>query len=232
MFTSAYSYGLSTVNLALAESDCETVGDGWLAQPVNAITSLSFSVVGVGILVWARTAQGVERRTRVALGILMIATGIGSFLYHGPQPAGSQLAHDLTFLAVLALLAGSDARAGIGWPEWTQWTVAGLFTVCAAIVTTVLSDSTNVFTAIAVVGLVISHVIIRRSGPINSKAFYGSLAALGLAIASFVVGRSGAPLCEPGSAIQGHGMWHIGAAVALGLYVVATAPARESGHAQ
>ena len=50
--------------LALGETDCEQVGAGWLAQPVNALTSLVFSVIGVAVIGWARGVAGIERRLK------------------------------------------------------------------------------------------------------------------------------------------------------------------------
>ena len=33
-----------------------------------------------------------------------------------------------------------------------------------------------------------------------------------------LLGRSGAPLCDPGSLVQGHALWHVLTATVLGLY--------------
>lgn len=68
--------------------DCEAVADSFLGQPVNSLTTVAFVLAGV--IVWQRGT----RRRWVAVGL--IATGVGSFLFHGPMPSFAQLAHDLT----------------------------------------------------------------------------------------------------------------------------------------
>ncbi|MGI9667579.1 MAG: ceramidase domain-containing protein [Acidimicrobiia bacterium] len=223
-----HSWVLTAISTALAESDCEAIDSGWLAQPVNAITSLAFSVVGVAIVVWSRRATGAERRFRTVLGVLLVATGIGSFLYHGPQPIGSQLAHDVTFLAALALIAAADLRAGLRLSEWTQWVGTAAFAIIAAVVTSVTPEATNVFTGLATVGVIASHFVVRRNGPIDSRALTFAVSMLAIALLFFLVGRTDGPLCDSGSVLQGHGAWHVFSALAIGAYAVATAPARTS----
>jgi hypothetical protein len=47
-----------------------------------------------------------------------------------------------------------------------------------------------------------------------------ALAALGAAVAVNLLTRTGAPLCRPGSLVQGHGAWHVLTAVAVGAWLV------------
>ena len=63
--------------------DCEAIRGGWLAQPVNAWSSLAFSVVGLAIAMSAGAAMGRERIDRLVFGVLLVATGMGSVLFHG-----------------------------------------------------------------------------------------------------------------------------------------------------
>ncbi|MGH2735388.1 MAG: hypothetical protein ACRDKZ_07405 [Actinomycetota bacterium] len=93
--------------MALGASDCERIGDGFLAQPVNALSSLAFVAAGLWILSWG------NRRVPTAFGWVVLATGVGSFLFHGPQPAFARPAHDGTAIVAgvgAALLAGSELR--------------------------------------------------------------------------------------------------------------------------
>jgi hypothetical protein len=86
--------------LALGASDCEALRGGWLGQPVNALSSLAYVVAGGYVL--RRGGRG-ALVPAIALG----AVGAGSVLYHGPMPAGAELAHDgsLIALAVAAPLS-------------------------------------------------------------------------------------------------------------------------------
>lgn len=80
-------------------ADCELIGDGWLAQPVNAWSSLAY-VVAAGFVV---------SRRRNALGGLgaaaLVLVGVGSFTYHGPQPAWAEAVHDVSIVVLLAVVA-------------------------------------------------------------------------------------------------------------------------------
>ena len=81
------------VLVGLGGSDCEALRDGWLAQPVNSLSSLAY--VGAAIFVARRTPNLLSA---FALG----AVGIGSLLYHGPMPAGANLAHNASIGALAA----------------------------------------------------------------------------------------------------------------------------------
>ncbi len=84
--------------VALGDSDCEFLRDGLLAQPVNAVTSLSFVVVGVWIAGAARRRDA-PRATSLVFAALLVAVGAGSVVFHGPQPSGASLMHDVPILA-------------------------------------------------------------------------------------------------------------------------------------
>jgi hypothetical protein len=79
--------------------DCELVGDGWLAQPVNAWSSLAYLAA----------AAFVVRGRRGAFTVLgaaaLVLVGVGSFAYHGPQPRWAEAVHDLSIVALLAAVA-------------------------------------------------------------------------------------------------------------------------------
>jgi hypothetical protein len=81
-------------------SDCERLGDAWLAQPTNAITSLAFVAMGGRLLVSAAR----ERQPFLgAAAFALVAVGAGSFAFHGPQPAWAGLAHDVPIALVVGL---------------------------------------------------------------------------------------------------------------------------------
>jgi hypothetical protein len=90
---------------ALGGEDCERIRSGWLAQPANAVSSLAY--VGIGVwLLWHALAAGARRSLLVVAGAAMVAVGMGSFAYHGPQPAWADAAHDASIGALaLALVA-------------------------------------------------------------------------------------------------------------------------------
>ena len=79
--------------LALGGSDCEALHDGWLGQPVNALSSLAYVAAGVYVLHRSRPPA-------LGLAVALSAVGIGSFLYHGPMPRGAELVHDGSIVAL------------------------------------------------------------------------------------------------------------------------------------
>jgi hypothetical protein len=210
----------------MGETDCEAFGRGWLAQPVNALSSLAFAVVGVAMFGWVRSASGPEGMVRSGFVVGMIATGFGSFLFHGPQTSGSQFLHDITFLATVAILAVANLGAGLRWAVSTVWAVIALLAV-ATVVALVLSPGvTNVITGVTVALLVIGDVLVRRVGTVPRTWFSGAMVALAVAVTFLVLGRTGNLLCDPESVVQGHALWHVFGAVALGAYAIATGEAR------
>ena len=89
---------------AIGETDCETLGSGLLAQPVNALTSIAYCVVGVVVIVLALRRDRWRART-IIFGSCLIGAGIGSVLFHGPQPAGSRFFHDVPIVLIVLLMA-------------------------------------------------------------------------------------------------------------------------------
>ncbi|MDQ3943822.1 MAG: hypothetical protein M3357_01430, partial [Actinomycetota bacterium] len=71
---------------ALGGTDCEQIGSGWLAQPANAVSALTYVAVG-GWLLRRAAGRQVDRVLLVAAGTAMAAVGLASGAYHGPQPA-------------------------------------------------------------------------------------------------------------------------------------------------
>lgn len=92
--------------LATGASDCELVGDGLLAQPVNTVSSLAY--VGVAIWIVARF----RGRSALAVGTLVASVGIGSVGFHGWDGDEVARLHDLTIAAVLVFVVGFEAGRG------------------------------------------------------------------------------------------------------------------------
>jgi hypothetical protein len=215
--------------MQLGETDCEEIHDGLLNQPINAWSSLSFSAVGLLIVLSAWHASGRERVARVVFGLLMVATGIGSFLFHGPQPAGSHFAHDITFLATVWFLAVLNLTEALPWQPESGWITFGGGVGVMSILLVAFPDSTNILTGIVLGGLVLADLAIHRRGRIIGWWYGVALGAMVIAVGFLVVGRSSSPFCDPGSSLQGHGGWHLFAAIALGAYFMATSPVRIAG---
>lgn len=212
--------------LAAGTSDCEANSDGILIQPVSAISSLAFSIAGVAILAWAYSVEGHERIVRIVFGAAMIATGIGSFLFHGYDNFTAQFLHDITFLATVWLLAIVNVSEVRAWQRRVEWLLVIAGTAAFSAVLVIAPGITNVLTILVSAVLVVSHLQLKRTGVIKRSWWIASLVAMALAVALFLLGRTGGPLCDPESLFQGHALWHALSAVAIAFYFVATSTAR------
>ena len=177
-----------------AAADCEAIASGFLGQPINALSTIAFLVAGAW-LVWQRS------RTRW-IGIALMATGVGSFLFHGPMPSGNEWAHDVSLAWLLALIAGFG----------TRW--KGLSRVPALLVlTAVMAFAPMAADPIAVLLSVfaVASILWRE----RSWATIGPLLLVGAAGVYGKLGATGGPLCDPASIWQPHAVWHIVAATGV-----------------
>lgn len=184
-----------------ATADCEAIGSGLFGQPVNSVTTIAFVVAGV----WVMT----RRADRRWIGAGLIATGLGSFLFHGPMPAGAEWAHDVTLAWLILLVAGT----GMTWERWTRLSgvvvLGALFALFPAV-----ADPIAVALAVVAVPLRIRHD--------RSPHTWGALSLLAVAAIFGRLGAAGWPLCDPESLLQPHGLWHLVAAASVAWW--ATAP--------
>jgi hypothetical protein len=111
--------------LALGASDCEALRDGWLAQPVNTLSSLAYVVAGAYVL-----RRGGPRVPALALA----AVGVGSVLYHGPMTRGAGLAHDGSIVVLAATIPVAWRRRSLRWPPVTA-AIAGAAAIAVNVLT-------------------------------------------------------------------------------------------------
>jgi hypothetical protein len=172
-------------------SDCELIRDAFLTQPINAVSSVAFVVVGLLIL-----------RSRPILGILAAGVGVGSFLFHGPMPGWAQWGHDVSLAALIAGIALESQRRKLA-------VVVGLMAIVFAL---------NSGTAAPVTAAVVVWVAISVGGRLLGRPSMWNIVTLVTLAASLVVfalSRTDGPLCTPDSILQGHAVWHVLAAGAL-----------------
>lgn len=224
---------LASTVLPPGASDCELLRDGLLAQPANAISSLAFVVVGIAIAVLAARGHG-DRKPSVVLAGCLVITGLGSVAYHGPQPAGAELMHDLSIVFVLALIALHDISLLL--PGFRRVLLA--LTAFAIVLTgaAVLAPVLAALAADVLVPIVIAaEVLVYQRGlrPQSRREQRRKLAAVSVALCIagglFLLGRTGSPACDPMSLLQPHAGWHVAAAGVFALWwwlALAAKPAR------
>jgi hypothetical protein len=203
----------------LGETDCETLGTGWLAQPVNALSSLAYSLIGIGIGLSALRSNRPRHGSLVYAGCL-VAVGLGSVAFHGPQLSGSQLMHDLPILLTVLFMLNHDhvlLQPDSG-RELATFAGVALAAVALAVVIPAVVAPLTIGVAVAVV---VAEVVIHRRHLRQvdiSRQRRGSAAIAVVGGASWLLGRSNSPLCEPDAWYQLHGLWHMLSAVVFGLW--------------
>ncbi len=213
---------------AIGESDCETIGRGLLAQPVNAVSSLAYVVVGVIVLYPVLRSEDEERIVRSVFGSLLIATGIGSLLFHGPQGPASRVIHDSTFILTVLLIALTNLAGLFGLSRRVQWAVFSLTAALTIVTLGLTPSSTNLLAGASVVLLIVGDALGHRAGAVRMRWWAASVTAMAMAMVLFIVGRTGGPLCDSASLFQGHALWHVLSAGALWAYFESTVRVRAS----
>jgi hypothetical protein len=204
----------------LGAGDCERLRDGLVAQPVNAASALAYLLAAAWLVRKGSRLEAASRREALAFGLAVAAAGVGSVDFHGTGSPAARWLHDaglqaaVSFVAVhdLALLAGSGARVV---PAWAG--AAGAGGVLLALAPGAGGGLT------AGLGLLVAgtEVAVGRRGlragwsPWRRGAYRAAVVALAAGSACWLLGRTGGPLCDPDSPLQGHAAWHLLTAFAL-----------------
>jgi hypothetical protein len=190
-----------------AAADCELIGAGFLGQPINALTTLGFVVAGIIVIGSSRDVRWI--------GIGLIATGIGSFLFHGPMPPGDEWAHDATLAWLVTMVAAWGTR-------WEGSSRLPSLLVIGAVVAVVPVIADPLAVALTLLAL---FSILRFD---RSPATLAPLLLLGVVAVLGRLGATGGPLCVPESLFQPHGVWHLGAASAVVWWALGAAGSPQS----
>jgi hypothetical protein len=206
----------------LGESDCELLRDALLAQPVNAITSLAFVVVTGGIAI-ATVRTPVDRLRSAIFAVCLASIGLGSFLYHGPQPSGSQELHDLPILLTVTSIAIWNLRL-VTHSVRDDLVVLAAAAVVFGSITAIDGRLVPALTGLMIGAAVALELVVATRGlrPIDgrrhSRAEASMFGVAAVATATWLLGRTGSPACTPDAIFQFHGLWHLASAVLLALW--------------
>jgi hypothetical protein len=213
----------------LGAGDCERLREGLVAQPVNAASALAYLLAAAWLARQGAGRDAAARREALAFGLAVAAAGVGSVDFHGPGSPAARWLHDaglcaaVSFVAVhdLARLAGARRLAV---PAWAATAGAGgLLLGVAPRAGGALAGALGVLAAAGEVAVARRRprgagevALGRRQGRgAGSGAYRAGVAALAVGAACWWLGRTGGPLCDPDSPLQGHAAWHLLTAFAL-----------------
>lgn len=214
----------------LGFSDCERLRDGWVAQPVNTVSSVALVAAAPVLAWWARRHPTVARVPAAALTAGLLTAGMGSVDYHGPQSPLAQWGHDWGVAVPLVAAVHADLTTLVPTTPRVADTALAASLVTLGVVLARHPQSGPPMAAVAAGALGVAEGALwrrgRRPGPRPRSA--GLLTAAGAATvvgtAAQVLTRTGRPWCRPDSVLQGHALWHICSAVALTCWAMATLP--------
>lgn len=186
----------------VAASDCEHCRDGAITQPANAASSLAYVVAGADLL----CRDDADRPFALAV----IAVGLGSVAYHGPGGVWGKWTHDASLIAMLGLLALSDATVVDGRPM-PSGAVAGVAAAAAVAAHPRTTDIAQGAVGLLAVGSEVRRHV--RSTGRREPLVASALMAVGGTFHAF--GRTGERWCRPGWLLQPHAAWHVLSAAAL-----------------
>ncbi len=189
----------------VAADDCEADSGRWLAQPVNALSSLASAVAGA--LIWRRSSGDPALRS---FAVTVTANAVGGLAYHGPGGRVGVWLHDAALLWTLGSVAAIDGAALTGRrPAWLSAAIAGAAGAAVLAVRPASSGPLQAGVGVAVAAGE-AAVGLRRLRPV-----LGPAALLGLGAAMHARSRTGCPWCRPDSLLQGHAAWHLLSSAAL-----------------
>jgi hypothetical protein len=195
-------------------ADCEVVRPGLLGQPANAVSAAGY-LVAAGWLLWVVCWRRSAPHRYRWFAVVVAANGVGSGLYHGPGWWGSGWCHDVAALAVPVFVAVDSLGATRGWDD-RAITRVGLTATAAAAAGALFPAGTEIAMVAAVPAAVLADAAATRRFSGGARAGRVVVAAaLAAGVTAYLLGRTGAPLCRPGSVFQPHALWHLLTATAM-----------------
>ncbi|MBL7777780.1 MAG: ceramidase domain-containing protein [Chitinophagales bacterium] len=204
---------------------CEAARPGYIKQPANTWSNLGFVFFGL-LMAWQLASGNFEQYknrftqsafTSLYFSCLVIFLGPGSMAMHATEThIGGAL--DMLSMYLVASFAASYAMQ-----RYFYWS-NGYFTV-SFILIVILCEVVGLYHAPlpiidyagnAIFALFISLTIVfeflntyQKGLHMERKWGYYSLSSLLLAFFIWNIWKDDSPLCNPGSLIQGHAMWHL-----------------------
>lgn len=201
-------------------------------QPANAWSSLSYVAIGSLVIAVAGETTGKKRRLPYVyayiLGISAIIIGVGSAFYHASITFVGQF-FDVFGMYLFANFMLVYALERLF--KWSSNITLGLYIVINLVLSSTLifipETIRYMFAAVIIIALVFEYVVQRKKNPrIETHWLNIGLLIFATAYVIWILDNSKI-VCDPQSLVQGHAVWHLLGAVAVGflyLYYVSENP--------
>jgi len=213
---------------------CEALHGGAFAQPVNTISNLSYLVAGLLILfLVGRNGAAVQgeadtRQRHVVVSILgwvALGLGFGSAAFHGTLSHWGGLLDNIAMNLLVTLVFFHNLARLQGWRA-SRFALlhAGSNAATTALLWHDDSGSLALFAVLLTAALLSECMILapawfpwvrHRVRGRHPGCLGGAIGTFAVAWALWRLSDSGAALCSPGSALQGHAVWHLLTAVSV-----------------
>jgi hypothetical protein len=199
---------------------CETIGTGFIRQPINAYTNLGYIVVGILILIYlrkTRTAKstgaaisGLPRKILNLFGIAYIAVGIGSFIYHASFIfLGEELDDDSMYMIAIFLLLFEAARIRKMSIKQFLWIYFSLNFVFEATIYFIPLVRGGLFVILMLLAFGVELVARRKMSIYDEVRLTDQANLIFLGGYVFWILDKTHAFCYPNSFFQGHAVWHL-----------------------
>jgi dihydroceramidase len=221
-----YSAWQPATCLSLEGCFCEAAREGAVKQPVNAWSSLAFTLAGffVAARAWGKRHEHGYTIGKAALYAAALAViGLGSAFYHASLTFVGQFFDVMGMYLLATFLVVADLQM-LGWVRmnWFGRVYAVLNLALAAGLIWLPEARCWLFFGL-IIGLILMEALLRPLGRLRRNSRWFGLALGAFALAFVVWNLDNARLwCDPESILQGHALWHLLGALAgwwMWLYV-------------
>jgi hypothetical protein len=192
---------------------CEALVCGWVRQPINAWSNISFMIVG--IYIWMQLKRGWSPLHLFSIAAFLV--GVTSFLFHASMTFFFQF-FDVSSMNMLILTCTCCNLARLKWIRPNQTTIAYIILLSLSMVITWFGKGKTgewIFTFWIVSTFLSEFVLKARGEKPNFNPFF---MASGCFILAFTIwtGDIRGWWCDPDNHyFQGHAVWHVLNAVAI-----------------
>jgi Ceramidase len=200
---------------------CEVPRTGALIlQPANSWSSFGFVIIGVWIALTSNAKQGNSAFTGYAaiwFGLTAIVIGVGSFLLHATLTLWGQFYDNLGMYLTSAFLIAYAVRRWRGWSDARAVALyLGLCAILLSFLVAIPETRRWLFAVILIGGIILELGFARPHRPgIAPRWFVWGIVLQATAFAIWILDLNGT-LCNGPSLLQGHAVWHLLNACALG----------------